>query len=81
MLFRSNLFEYVYVLSFYNGAKNDSRFLEAFRALQSKTIEGQIVVERIVPKLAKLSFCKKGSPSLLATKRYNEIIENLNMQL
>ncbi len=72
-----NLFQYVYVLSFYNYARNDSRFLEAFEALKSKTRDGQIVVERVVPKLAKLSFCKKGAPSALATKRYNEILENL----
>ena len=73
-----NLFEYVYVLSFYNYAKNDRRFLEAFETLKSKTIDGQIVVERVVPKLAKLSFCKKGSQSELATKRYIEILENLD---
>jgi hypothetical protein len=72
-----NLFKYVYVLSFYNYAKNDSRFLEAFEALKSKTVNGQIVVERVVPKLAKLSFCQIGKPSVLATKRYNEILENL----
>jgi hypothetical protein len=73
-----NLFEYVYVLSFYNYAKNDHRFLEAFETLKSKTIDGQIVVERVVPKLAKLSFCEKGSTSELATKRYCEILENLH---
>lgn len=73
-----NLFEYVYVLSFYNYAKKDSRFLEAFEALKSKTVNDQIVVERVVPKLAKLSFCKKGLPSALATQRYHEILENLD---
>ncbi|MDF2879190.1 MAG: hypothetical protein K0S30_2286 [Clostridia bacterium] len=73
-----NLFEYVYVLSFYNCAKNDDRFLEAFEVLKSKTVNGQIVVERVVPKLAKLSFCKKGEPSILATKRYHEILKNLS---
>ncbi len=72
-----NLFQYVYVLSFYNCARNNSRFLEAFEELKSKTRDGQIIVERVVPKLAKLSFCKKGAPSALATKRYNEILENL----
>lgn len=72
-----NLFEYVYVLSFYNRAKEDSRFLEALETLKSKTVDGQIIVERVVPKLAKLSFCKKGEPSELATKRYNEILDNL----
>ncbi len=76
--FRSyNLFIYVYILSFYNRAKNDKRFLEALNALESKMVDGQIVVERIVPKLSKLSFCKKGEPSTLATMRYHEILKNL----
>ena len=72
-----NLFQYVYVLSFYDKAKNDYRFLEALDILKSKTQDGQIVVERVVPKLGKLSFCKKGKPSISATKRYNEILQNL----
>lgn len=71
-----NLFVYVYVLSFYNRAKEDKRFLEALKALESKLLDGQIAVERIVPKLAKLSFCKKGKPSALATLRYHEILKN-----
>ena len=72
-----NLFQYVYVLSFYDLAKKDKRFLEAFAALQDKLVDGMIVVERSVPKLAKLTFCKKGHPSELATKRYNEILDNM----
>jgi hypothetical protein len=36
-------------------------------------------VERVVPKLAKLSFCKKGQPSALATRRYHEIIANISL--
>lgn len=72
-----NIFEYVYVLSFYNRARKDERFMEALAALQSKTVDGQIVVERVVPKLARLDFCKKGQPSALATKRYEEILMNL----
>ncbi len=72
-----NLFQYVYVLSFYNYARKDNRFREAFAALQTKLADGKIVVERVVPKLAKLSFCKKGQPSELATMRYQEILANL----
>ncbi|WP_420794913.1 prenyltransferase [Desulforamulus ruminis] len=72
-----NLFVYVYVLSFYNRAKKDKRFLEALQTLESKMVDGQIVVERIVPKLAGLSFCKKGETSVLATIRYHEILKNL----
>ncbi len=72
-----NLFQYIHVLSFYSQARSDKRFLEAFASLQSKTVNEQIVVERVVPKLAGLAFCKKGQPSLLATKRYQEILGNL----
>lgn len=72
-----NLFIYVYVQSFYNRAKKDPRFLEALQTLESKMLDGKIVVERIVPKLADFAFCKKGKPSELATKRYHEILANL----
>ncbi len=74
-----NLFLYIYVLSFYDRAKHDPRFLEALRALKSKLVNGQIIIERVVPKLAKLSFCEKGKPSDLATKRYQEILRNLSL--
>lgn len=73
-----NLFVYVYVLSFYDRAKEDKRFHEALEMLESKMSDGQIVVERVVPKLAGLSFCKKGKPSQLGTKRYHEILKNLS---
>ena len=72
-----NLFSYVYVLSFYDRAKGDPRFREAFKALSEKLKDGKMVVERVVPKLASLEFCKKGQPSELATQRYREILENL----
>ena len=72
-----NLFQYVYVLSFYNIAKTDARFLKALKALQDKLVNGMIVVERNVPKLSKLTFCKKGQPSELATIRYQEILLNV----
>lgn len=71
-----NIFIYVYVLSFYNRARKDERFLEALKAVESKMVDGQIVVERVVPKLARFSFCKKGEPSALATRRYHEILIN-----
>lgn len=71
------LFYYLYVLSFYQKARQDSRFKEAFAALQEKTIDEQIVVERVVPKLRKLTFCQKDQVSVLATKRYQEILANL----
>jgi len=75
--FNYNLFFYVYVLSFYNKAKKDSRFLEALGVLESKLINGKIIVERPNQKLAEFSFCKKGEPSDLGTECYHEILKNL----
>ncbi len=74
---RYNLFFFVYVLSFYNKAKKDPRFLEALRVLESKLVNGKIVVKNPNRKLAWFSFCKKGEPSELATTHYQEILKNL----
>lgn len=72
-----NLFFYVYVLSFYDRAKRDPRFLEALAALEATLADGKIVVQRPHHKLASFTFCKKGEPSELATERYREIRRNL----
>ncbi|SHE79394.1 prenyltransferase [Alkalibacter saccharofermentans] len=72
-----NLFYYVYVLSYYDRAKEDTRFIEALNILESKVQDGKIVVERVNPKLATFSFCKKGEPSDLGTRHYLEIKRNL----
>ncbi len=72
-----NLFLYVYVLSFYKKARGDPRFLDALAQLESKLSDGRVVVQRVNPKLAKFTFCKKGEPSVLATDRYHEILKNL----
>ncbi len=72
-----NLFVYVYVLSFYDRAKGDRRFLDALGVLESKLVDGRVVVERLNRKLNGLAFCKKGEPSDLATMRYREILKNL----
>jgi len=75
---RYNLFSYVYVLSFYERAKHDARYLEALQVLESKLDErGRVVVERPHRNLASLSFCAKARPSDLATARYREVLENL----
>ena len=72
-----NLFFYVYVLSFYNKAKDDKRFLEALHLLESKLIDGKVIIERVNPKLSAFAFCKKGEPNDLGTKLYHEIMKNL----
>ncbi|MFQ5591413.1 MAG: prenyltransferase, partial [Phycisphaerae bacterium] len=74
---RYNLFYYVYVLSFYNAAKKAAAFQAALQALESKLVDGKIVVENPNRKLAQFSFCKKGQPSALATRRYRELLKNL----
>ncbi len=74
---RYNLFNYVYVLSYYDRAKDDPRFLAALKALESKLVAGQVVVENPHDKLAGFSFCQKGNPSAAATGHYQEILGNL----
>lgn len=74
---RYNLFFYVYVLSFYEVARNDPRFTDALNALTSKEKDGKVVVENPNRKLADFLFCKKGEPSELASKRMREIRKNL----
>lgn len=74
-----NIFYYIYVLSFYATARNDHRFKDAYHTLLEKVVDGQMIVERVVPKLAKLSFCRKGEVSSLATKRWKEIEHNMGL--
>lgn len=75
---RYNLFYYTYVLSFYERARSDDRYREAFRILESKLdAEGRLVVERPNRKLAKFVMCAKGEAFQLATKRYRVIVANL----
>lgn len=75
---RYNLFNWVYVLSFFDRARKDERFREAFGALEAKLDEdGRMVVERPNRKLAKLALCAQGQPSVQATRRYREIVANV----
>ncbi len=75
-LLRYNLFNYVYVLSFFDRARKDIRFREALQALNSKVVDGRVVVENPHRGLADLSFCKKGMPSDAATNHYKAILRN-----
>jgi hypothetical protein len=74
---RYNLFYFVYVLSFYEKAKKDKRFLNALKVLTDKTLKGNVVVENPNRKLSNFTFCKKGAPSEIATQKYNQILYNL----
>lgn len=77
-MFRYNIFYYVYVLSFYDKAKKDPRFREAFEVLRKKAIENEIKVENPNKKLESYNMCRKMRISELATKRYIEILKNID---
>ena len=72
-----NLFAYVYILSHYPRARKDPRFRSALAMLETKLVDGQVVIGRSNPRLKELRLAKKGSPSDLATARYHEILVNL----
>jgi hypothetical protein len=74
---RYNLFFYVYALSFFERAHDDSRFNAAIQVLESKLVDGKIVVENPHRGLKGLKFCEKGMPSQAATERYREIQKNI----
>lgn len=73
---RYNLFFYVYVLSFYKAARKHPSFKQALKALEGRLAGGKIVVENPNRRLAKFGFCRKGEPSQIATRRYQEIRNN-----
>lgn len=75
---RYNIFSCVNVLSFYERARTDKRFLEALDVLRSKLdTYVQLVIERPNRKLAGLRAFSKDQPSEPATKRFPEIQTNL----
>lgn len=75
---RYNLFFYVYVLSFFERAREDARFRAALATLEARLDDtGRVVVERPHRDLKGLRFCARGQPSELATRRYREIRRNL----
>ncbi len=77
--FRYNLFYYVYVLSHYGSARQDSRFLQALDLLQEKLDEeGRIIVERPNRRMSGLHLCRRGAASEPATRRYAEILTNMD---
>lgn len=75
---RYNLFYYVYILSFYDRARADTRFGAALAVVQEKLDDaGRIVVERPHRALKGLAFCARGRPSAPATHRFAEIRSNV----
>lgn len=75
---RYNLFYYVYVLSFYDLAINDKRFQDAFNQLRAKTKNDQLFPENPHKAWTEFDFAKKGQFSEIGTKRWIEIINNID---
>jgi hypothetical protein len=74
---RYNIFYYVYVLSFYDKAKNDKRFHEAFNYLTDKIVNDKLRPENPHKIWRIYDFAKKGEISENGTNRWNEIKNNL----
>jgi hypothetical protein len=75
--FRYNIFYYVYVLSFYENAKNDKRFHDAYKHLANKIINGKLIPENPHKSWQEFDFARKGQVSEVATKRWIEIETNM----
>jgi tetratricopeptide (TPR) repeat protein len=76
-VFRYNLLNYCFVLSFYKKAKADKRFIEALSIIKSKLQEDNLVIENANRKLKDLVSCRVGSINEIATTYYDRIIENI----
>lgn len=74
---RYNIFYYVYVLSFYKAALNDSGFLEAYQKLAGKIKNGRLIPENPHKAWQQFDFGIKSQGSDVATERWNEIETNM----
>jgi hypothetical protein len=74
---RYNLFYYVYVLSFYEKARNDKRFQEALSYLKDKIKNDKLIPENPHKAWQEFIFARKGQISELGTKRWIEIKNNI----
>lgn len=77
---RYNLFYYVYILSFFDRVRGDSRFTAALHTLENTLDENRrIIVQNRHRSLKELAFCNRNEPSELATQRYREARRNLTL--
>jgi len=74
---RYNLFYYVYVLSFYDYAKDDKRFHEAYNQLKDKITNDKLIPENPHKAWKEFDFARKGKISEMGTKRWIEIKNNI----
>ena len=74
---RYNIFYYVYILSFYDKAKNDKRFWEAYNQLRNKLKDNKLIPENPHRAWKDFYFARKGQVSEIGTKRWIEIEKNI----
>lgn len=74
---RYNIFYYVYVLSFYKKARRDKRYKDAYTFLSGKIVNGKMTLENPHHAWQGFDFAKKGQVSSSATKRWLEIVINM----
>jgi hypothetical protein len=74
---RYNLFYFVYVLSHYERARGDPRFVEALDQLATHTDADRMVVDSAPREWRSHSFARIGQVSEPATERWREILRNV----
>ena len=75
---RYNLFYFLYVLSFYEKAKEDKRFKEALKELKAKEMDNGIKIEHPNKNWQNILFNGSNQCNLANTK-YKQLIENMQM--
>jgi hypothetical protein len=75
-MLRYNILFYCHTLSKYKKAGSDPRFKKAVRELESRLVDGNLVVENPHKSWQGFAFARKGSPSAEATKKYRGIVVN-----
>jgi hypothetical protein len=64
-------------LSFYETAKHDKRFQEAYKKLKDKTKNDKLIPENPHKAWIEFDFAQKGQISEIGTQRFKEINENI----
>jgi hypothetical protein len=72
-MLRYNILYYCHALSKYKKARSDRRFKAAVKELESRLVDGKLIVENPHKAWQGFVFARKGAPSAAATKKYRAI--------